>query len=70
MENKKYKMKASFSISIENFEWLKKLANQTHTSMSMFVEAFLTGARVSTEGADEREAMSIALEQMAKGLKR
>ena len=68
--NKKHKMKASFSVSIENFEWLKELSARSGTSMSLFVESMLTGARASIEGFDEREAMSMALEQMAKGLKR
>lgn len=67
---KKNKVKASISISVENYEWLKQLATKTHTSMSMFIEAFLTGARVSVQGGDEQEAMSLALEQMAKALKR
>ena len=67
---KKNKVKASISISVENYEWLKQLATKTHTSMSMFIEAFLTGARTTAEGVSEREAMSMALEEMAKALKR
>lgn len=65
------KARATFTIMPENFEWLKQLSQQTGIPMSLFLDSLLTGARASVkEGASEREAMSVAFEQIAKGLRK
>jgi hypothetical protein len=63
------KKKVAFTISPENVDWLQQLSETTGISMSLFIDSFLSGARMSTkEGVSEREAMSTALEQIAKGI--
>lgn len=65
------KQKANFTLMPENIEWMRGLSDKTGVSMSMFIDSLITGMRVTIDqGISEREAMSIALEQIAKGLKR
>ena len=65
------KQKATFTLMPENMEWMRGLSDKTGVSMSMFIDSLITGVRVTVDqGISEREAMSIAFEQIAKGLKR
>lgn len=65
------KKHATFTISPENYDWLKQLSEQTGIPMSLFLDSLLTGARASVKsGASEREAMSMAFEQIAKGIRK
>lgn len=64
------KKKVTFTLSPENFDWLQLLSEKTGISMSLFIDSFLAGARISTkDGSSEREAMSTALEMITKGMK-
>jgi hypothetical protein len=65
------KIRATFTLMPENYEWLKQLANQTGIPMSLFLDSMLTGVRVSVkDGVNDREAMSMAFEQIAKGIRK
>lgn len=67
---KQNKEKVSFTLMPENMEWIRSLTEKTGISMSLFIDSILTGVRVSMqEGVSEREAMSMAFEQVAKGLR-
>ena len=64
------KKHATFTLSPENYEWLQQLSKNTGISMSLFIDAILTGSRTSQkDGVSEREAMSLAFEQIAKGIR-
>lgn len=64
------KEKLSFTLLPENVEWIRSLSEKTGFTMSLFVDSLLTGVRMSMkEGVSEREALSIAFDQLSKGLK-
>lgn len=65
------KRKATFSLSPENYEWLQRLSENTGISMSLYIDSILTGSRVSQkDGVSDGEAMSMAFEQIAKGIRK
>lgn len=65
------KKHATFSLSPENYEWLQHLSEGSGISMSLFIDSLLTGSRSSLkDGVSKGEAMSLAFEQIAKGIKR
>lgn len=65
------KTRVTFTITPENEAWLRQLAAQTGIPMSLFIDSLLTGSRASLkDGTSEREAMSMAFEQIAKGLRK
>jgi len=65
------KKHVTFSLSPENHDWLRRLSEGSGISMSLFIDSLLTGSRASLkDGLSEREAMSLAFEQIAKGIKR
>lgn len=64
------KTKVSLTLMQENMDWVRYLTENTGISMSLFIDSILTGIRVTMKGdVGEREATSIAFEQIAKGLK-
>jgi len=68
---KELKDRASFTLTKENLDWLRRMTEASHIPMSLFMDALLTGIRSATEsGASEREALAIAFEQVAKGMRR
>ena len=65
------KRKVTFSLSPDNYEWLQRLSENTGISMSLYIDAILTGSRVSQkDGVSDGEAMSLAFEQIAKGIRK
>jgi len=64
------KIRQNLNLSKENVVWLKELSKKTGISMSLFVDTLLTGTRMSLkEDGNEREAVSMALEQLAKSMR-
>jgi hypothetical protein len=69
MKDKEPKERLSFTLTKENVVWLRRITDSSHISMSLFMDAMLTGIRSQAEGhTSEREAMAIAFEQVAKGM--
>lgn len=65
------KVRVTYTISPENDEWLRHLSKQTGIAMSLFIDSVLTGSRVSQKaGVSDGEAMSMAFEQIAKGIRK
>lgn len=64
------KKKVAFTLSPVNYEWLQGLSASTGVSMSLFIDSFLSGARLSRQGSNDQEAMKMALEQIAKGIRK
>ena len=66
-------LKARMNITLmpDNANWLQQMSKKTGIPMSLFIDSMVTGMRVSTkEGVTEREAMSMAFEQIAKGIRK
>lgn len=67
---KDQKIRMNFMLNPENAIWLRNICKQSGISMSLFMDALLTGARYSVkEDVNEREAVSMALEHIVKGLR-
>jgi len=65
------KTRATFTLTPENYDWLKRLAVNSGIPMSLFIDSILTGTRASMkDDTSEREAMSMAFEQIAKGIRK
>lgn len=65
------KTRMNFSLMSDNANWLQQMSKKTGIPMSLFIDSMLTGMRVSVkEGVTEREAMSMAFEQIAKGIRK
>jgi len=65
------KARMNFTLSADNANWMKQLCKQSGIPMSLFVDSLITAMRASVkEGISEREAMSMAFEQIAKGLRK
>ncbi len=64
------KIRMNFMFNTENAMWLRNICKQSGISMSLFMDSLLTGARYSLkEDVNEREAVSMALENILKGLR-
>lgn len=64
------KKRITFTTLQENYEWLRKLSLQTGIPTSLFLDSLVTATRATIkDGVSEQEAMSIAFDQIAKGLR-
>jgi len=64
------KVRVSLTLSVENENWLRSISQSSHISMSLFMDSMLSGIRAGSDGhTSEREAMAIAFEQVAKGMR-
>lgn len=65
------KTRMNITLMPDNAKWIQQMSKKTGIPMSLFIDSMLTGMRVSTkEGVTEREAMSMAFEQIAKGIRK
>lgn len=65
------KIRMNITLMPDNANWLQQMSKKTGIPMSLFIDSMVTGMRVSTkEGVTEREAMSMAFEQIAKGIRK
>ena len=65
------KVRINITLSQENADWLKQLSKQSGIPMSIFIDSLLMGTRVSIkDGLTEKEAVSMALEKVAKGIRK
>lgn len=68
---KELKIRMNITLMPDNAKWLQQVSKQTGIPMSLFIDSVLTGMRASVkEGITEREAMSMAFEQIAKGIRK
>ena len=68
--SRQIKSRMNITVSEENVVWLKQLSKQSGIPMSLFIDTLLTGTRMSLkDGLSEREAVSMALEHVAKGIR-
>ena len=65
------KARINVTLSQDNARFLKQLTEKSGVATSLFIDSLITGVRASlTKNATEDEAMAMALEQIAKGLRR
>lgn len=65
------KARINITLSQDNARFLKHLTEKSGVATSLFIDSLLTGVRASfTENSTESEALAMALEQIAKGLRR
>jgi nucleosome binding factor SPN SPT16 subunit len=68
--SKELKQRLSFTLTKENVDWLRNISEISHIPMSLFMDSMLSGIRAASDShASEREAMAIAFEQVAKGMR-
>lgn len=65
------KSRINITLSEENVQWLKQLTEKTGIAVSLFIDSMITGTRMATkDGMTQREALSMAFEQIAKGIRK
>lgn len=65
------KQRINITMSQDNLEWLKQMTKTAGLPVSLFIDSLILGMRTSfKDGLTQREAISVALEQIAKGLKK
>lgn len=68
---KEAKTRINFSLTKDNVEWLRKVCGGSGIPMSLFIDSLITGMRSSLkENVTENEAMALALEQIANGMRK
>lgn len=69
--DKELKVRTSITLTKDNLDWLKQLTKQSGIPMSLFIDSMVRGMRATVkDGLTEREAMSVAFEQIAKGIRK
>lgn len=67
---KEPKIRMNLTITASNANWLRQLCQGSNIPISLFVDSLITAMKESSkDGKTEREAMAMAFEQIAKGLR-
>lgn len=71
MMARELKARINITLTQANATFLKQFTENSGVATSLFIDSLITGVRASfKENVTESEAMALALEQIAKGIRR